>query len=74
MEFRIGKVVGGKIVLEDDEVLEEGALVQVVVGNPDEVVTVTDDELKLIRDGQAAASRGELLDAREFLAALRAVA
>jgi len=72
MEFRTGKVVDGRIVLEDDEALEEGAPVHVVVGDPDEVVTVTDDELELIRHGQAAAARGDLLDAREFLAALRA--
>ena len=71
MEIRTGTVINGAIVLEDGEDLEEGALVRVWVGNPLEPVQVTEEELHLIKNGKAAAARGELLDARAFLRELR---
>jgi len=71
MEPRTGKVVQGKIVLDDDIELEDGAKVTVWVGDPNEAVNVSDEELVLIREGQAAAARGDLLDARQFLRELR---
>ncbi len=45
MELRTGKVVKGRIVLDDEDDLEEGAEVKVWVGAPDEAVHVTDEEL-----------------------------
>ena len=71
MELRTGKVVQGTIVLDDDDELEEGASVAVWIGEPNTPVRVTDEELELIREGQAAAARGELIDARSFLRELR---
>lgn len=71
MELRSGRVVNGTIVLDDIDDLAEGARVSVWVGDPHEAVEVSGPELNLIRDGQAAVRRGELLDARQFMQALR---
>jgi hypothetical protein len=71
MELRTGKVIQGAIVLDDEDELEEGASVAVWIGNPSMPVRATDEELELVREGQAAARRGELLDARSFLRELR---
>jgi hypothetical protein len=71
MEPRGGKVINGAIVLEEADDLEEGASVTVWVGDPSEPVEVSAEELDLIREGQAVAARGELLDARAFLEELR---
>jgi hypothetical protein len=60
MGLHTGKIVGGAIRLDDDDGLEEGMPVR-----------VSEEELELIRAGQAAAKRGELLDARAFLRELR---
>ncbi len=70
MEPRIGKVVNGAIVLEDGDDLEEGAAVTVWVGESDRPVRATPEELELIAQGRAAVARGEVLDARNFLAEL----
>lgn len=71
MEPRSGHVRNGQIVLDDDSDLEEGASVTVWVGDPTEPVTVSNEELRLIRAGQAEAAAGKLVDARAFLRALR---
>ena len=72
MELRTGKVIRGVIVLdEDDEDLEEGASVAVWIGNPNTPIEPTEKELELVREGQAAAARGELIDARAFLRELQ---
>jgi hypothetical protein len=69
MEFRTGKVIRGAIVLDDADNLEEGASVAVLIGNPNAPFQPTEEELELVRAGQAAAARGELIDARAFLRA-----
>lgn len=71
MEVRTGTVINGAIVLEDKGELEEGASVTVWIGESHDPVRATDEELQLIRAGKAAASRGELIDARAFLRELR---
>jgi hypothetical protein len=71
MELRTGKVIRGAIVLDDDEDLEEGASVTVWIGNSNTPIQPTDEELELVREGQAAAARGELIDARAFLRELQ---
>lgn len=71
MEVRTGTVINGAIVLEDKGELEEGASVTVWVGDAHDPVRATDEELQLISAGKAAALRGELIDAREFLRELR---
>lgn len=72
MGLHTGKIVGGAIRLDDDDRhLEEGMPVAIWIGDPNAPVRVTEEELELIRAGQAAARRGELLDARTFLRELR---
>lgn len=71
MEPRVGKVVNGTIVLEDTDGLVEGEDVTVWVGDPDEPVVATEAELELVRKGLAEIDRGDVLDARAFLAELR---
>jgi hypothetical protein len=71
MEPRLGRVINGTIVLAEPDGLPEGSAVTVWIGDPHEPVEVTDEELRLIREGQKARSRGELLDARAFLEELR---
>ena len=71
MEPRSGHVRDGRIVLDDDTDLDEGAPVTVWVGDPAEPVEVSDEELRLIRAGQAEAAAGKMVDASAFLRALR---
>jgi hypothetical protein len=60
MGLHTGKIVDGAIRLGN-----------LGIGDPNAPVHVTDEELELIRAGQSAARRGELLDARAFLRELR---
>ena len=71
MEPRLGKVVNGAIVLENCDDLVEGSDVTIWIGDSHEPVSVEGEEIELIDEGQEAASRAELLDAREFLEQLR---
>lgn len=57
--------------LEDSTELEEGASVTVWVEPSQELVSVTDEELAMVRRGQAEAARGECLDMRQALQRLR---
>ncbi len=71
MELRVGKIVNGQVILDDPEGLQDGTQVAVWVGEPTEAVEVSAEELELIRQGQAAANAGDLIDARAFLRELR---
>lgn len=71
MELRTGRVIKGAIILDEDDDLEEGAAVAVWIGDPNKPVRTTDEELEMVRKGQAQAARGELIDARAFLRELR---
>jgi hypothetical protein len=71
MELRTGRVVKGAIVLDEDDELEEGAAVAVWIGDPQQSVRATDEELELVRKGVAEAERGELVNARAFLRELQ---
>ena len=66
-----GKIVQGAIVLDDADSLEEGASVTVWVERSQEPVALTEPELELVRKGQAEAARGQGVDARRALEALR---
>ena len=66
-----GRVSQGAIVLEDAADLEEGASVTVWVERSQELVAVTDEELELVRRGQAEVARGECVDMRQALEQLR---
>jgi hypothetical protein len=66
-----GRFIQGAIVLEDAADLEEGASVTVWVERSQEVVRVTDEELEMVRRGQAEAARGECVDMRQALQQLR---
>ncbi len=70
---RTGTVVNGRIVLDDGDGLVEGARVTVLLDDDvtDAPVTVDAAELEAIDEGHADAARGDLLDARTFLAELR---
>lgn len=57
--------------LEDTTDLEEGASVTVWVERSQEPVSVTDEELEMVRRGQAQAARGECVDMRRALQRLR---
>ena len=67
-----GKIIQGAIVLDDGERLEEGASVTVWVEHSDEPVRLSEAELRLVRQGQAEAARGEGVDARRALDQIRA--
>jgi hypothetical protein len=71
MELRTGRVIKGAIVLDEDDELEEGAAVAVWIGDSQQPVRVSDEELELVRKGVAEAERGELVDARAFLRELQ---
>ena len=71
MELRTGRVIKGAIVLDEDDELEEGAAVAVWIGDPQQPVHATEEELQLVRKGVAEAERGELVNARAFLRELQ---
>lgn len=71
MGLHTGKIIHGAIVLDDAEPLEEGDTVTVWVERSDKPVRVTDEELRLVRQGQAEAARGEGVDARDALRHMR---
>ncbi len=72
MSVHTGKIIQGAIVLDDADDLEEGTTVTVSVEHAHEPVRLTEDELQLVRQGQAEAARGEGVDARRALEQLRA--
>ncbi len=71
MDVRRGRIVDGVIVVDGAEELPEGAAVQVVVGDPELAVHVSEAESDEIRAGLIQAESGELLDAWRFLSELR---
>ena len=71
MELRTGRVIKGAIVLDEDDDLEEGAAVAVWIGDAQQPVRATEEELELVRKGVAEAERGELVNARAFLRELQ---
>ncbi len=70
MEPLHGRVENGAIVLDDPTALVEGAPVTVWLGDG-EPVAAHPEELDLVDRGRAAAQAGRVLDARDFLRALR---
>jgi hypothetical protein len=66
-----GRISQGAIVLEDAADLEEGSSVTVWVERSQELVSVTDEELEMVRRGQAEAARGECVDMRQAMQRLR---
>jgi len=60
-----GKVINGHIEIED-ETLEEGSWVTVLVAD-ESTFTLTDQEEAALLDSLAEANRGELLDAKDVL-------
>lgn len=57
--------------LDDAADLEEGGSVTVWVEPSQEPVSVTDEELEMVRRGQAEAARGECVDMRRAWQRLR---
>jgi len=73
MSIKRGRVVDGRLVLDDGEALSEGSRVRVWVEEPEEHLEASDEELALIDQGRRDARAGKLLDARSFLRELRRV-
>lgn len=71
MGLHTGKIIHGAIVLDDTDDLQEGASVTVWVEHSQQPVRVSDEEIRLIRQGQAEAARGEGVDARRAFEQLR---
>ena len=65
MRITKGKVVDGQIVVEDDQ-LEEGAVVTVLVTDESEFQLSPEEENELLA-AMAEADRGELVDAEDVL-------
>ena len=65
MRITKGKVVNGHIEVED-EILDEGSSVTVLVSD-ESTFTLTDQEEAALLDSIAEADRGDLLDANDIL-------
>lgn len=74
MRIRTGRVVQGQIVLKDGAELEEGEVVTIVARDAEDVdgVELSAEEEDELVAAMAEADRGELVDADEVLAQLRA--
>lgn len=75
MRIQTGRVVKGQIVLKDGAELEEGEVVTIVARDAEDVegieVSEEEEEEELVA-AMAEADRGELVDAEEVFARLRA--
>ena len=67
-----GRVVGGVIVVDEPDVLEEGAEVTVLIGEKDPTLELTAEQEAELAEAVAECERGEGVDAFEFLKQLRA--
>lgn len=74
MRIQTGRVVQGQIVLKDGAELEEGEVVTIVARDAEDVegVELSADEEDELVAAMAEADRGELVDADEVFAQLRA--
>jgi K+/H+ antiporter YhaU regulatory subunit KhtT len=74
MRIRTGRVVQGQIVLKDGAELEEGEVVTIVARDAEDVdgVELSAEEEDELVAAMAEADRGELVDADEVFAQLRA--
>lgn len=69
MKIAIGKVVGGKVILEGTA-FEEGTSVTVLARNEEDGITVTPEEEAELLLAIAESDRGEMVSAEEVLAKL----
>jgi hypothetical protein len=65
MELAVGKVVGGKVVVEGPP-LEEGATVAVLVSREQEFTATTEEEAELL-EAMEEVRRGEVVDGWQLL-------
>lgn len=74
MRIQTGRVVKGQIVLKDGAELEEGEVVTIVARDAEDVegIEVSEEEEEELVAAMAEADRGELVDAEEVFAQLRA--
>lgn len=70
MKIAIGRVVGGKVIV-DGEPFAEGAVVTVVARDDDEVFDVSPEEEKALLAAIAEADRGEVVTWEELRERLR---
>lgn len=74
MRIQTGRVVKGQIVLKEGAELEEGEVVTIVARDPEDAdgLELTEEEEDELVAAMAEADRGELVDADEVFAQLRA--
>jgi len=70
MRIATGKVIQGKLELEGDS-LEEGAIVTVLVPEPDETFELTPEEETALEESLNQAAQGRFVDAESLLRELR---
>lgn len=70
MRVARGTIVSGKVVL-DDSSLPEGAKVYVLSGEPEQLSSLSADELAELEAGLAEANRGETTSGKELFEQLR---
>ena len=73
MQLAIGKVIGGKIVVDGDP-LPEGAIVTILARESDETFEVPHELEAELLESIAQAERGETISAEEVLKRLRRIA
>jgi hypothetical protein len=72
--IQAGRVVNGKVVVDDDMPLPEGALVGVVIGDlDDDAAELTPEQEELIAQSLEEIKRGEVISGEDFLAKLRSM-
>jgi hypothetical protein len=66
-----GRIVDGKVVVDDDVLLPEGAVVDIVIHGAKERFTLTPDQEERLARAMGQAERGEVVSADEFWAKVR---
>jgi hypothetical protein len=69
--IQTGRVVDGKVVVDDDMPLPEGAIVGIVIRDHEERFELTLEEEERIARSVAEIERGEVVSGDDFLAKLR---
>jgi hypothetical protein len=70
MKVATGRVVEGKVVLQG-EPLDEGTVVTVVIGDPEDTFEVSDEDERALLEAIAQADRGEVVSWEDLRAQLR---
>lgn len=66
-----GRVINGRIEIEDETALPEGASVEVMISDAEELYTLTEDEEHELWEADQEIERGEFVTAEQLLAEIR---